>query len=398
MIAITILAAIIALWLLLPTIADLLNVVAASRSAKPAGAALPGRTRFHVLVPAHNEAEVILACLEELQRQDYANYAVTVIADNCSDATAAMARSAGAQCLERHDLTRTGKPHAISWALGSIDLSASDAIVIVDADCEVAPDFLRELATAGAAADVAVQPYNGVSNPGANSLTLMAAVLSEALHGIAFRLKARAGRNVPLSAGMCVGTDIIRSQGWQSFSVGEDWETYARLTVQGIPILSASAARLGALEAANLREGASQRRRWTLGKLWVLRNFWKQILKSKRIAIGAKVDAIAELAQPGPALQLGIVVILCALLFITQPPGWMVLSGLIAASLIRFAVFTAAAISRQRQPLRTLLSFGFLPVYVAWRLIAAARHLLGRGGGAWVRTGRESARSRANAA
>jgi 1,2-diacylglycerol 3-beta-glucosyltransferase len=391
MIALSLFVTAVAAWLIVPTIADAVNLVAAMRRR---GARLPDaqreQPRFLVMVPAHNEAVMLPACLQALAGQDYESYRVLVVADNCTDMTARVAAAAGVQCFEREDALRRGKPHAIAWALERVDLDAFDCMVIVDADCSVASDFLSELSLAGAARGVGAQPFNDVLNPAKSSLTRMAAVLSAATHGYAFRLKARSGRNVPLSAGMCLGVDVIRKHGWRSFSIGEDWETYARLTIAGVPILSAFGARLAALEASNVQEGASQRRRWMLGKLWVLRTFAGAIVRSNRISAGQKLDCLAELAQPGPALQLASVGVVAALLVVLQPPGWQWLLALAAATLLRTIAYTSLAIAGSDKRLATLSAFAYLPVYASWRLLSALRDLVGGRPGEWVRTGRSS--------
>src|SRR5205809_2806425 len=106
---------------------------------------------------------------------------IVVIADNCRDRTAEIARAAGVQCLERDAPQDPGKPRAIAWALGQLPVRSHDAVVIVDADTEVDADFIAYLATASPPlATKVLQPYNGVSNARQNALTRMAAVLSMA--------------------------------------------------------------------------------------------------------------------------------------------------------------------------------------------------------------------------
>ena len=59
---------------------------------------------------------------------------IIVVADNCTDATAQVARDAGVTVWERHDAVRRGKPYAIAWAVEQLDLVANDGVVIIDAD------------------------------------------------------------------------------------------------------------------------------------------------------------------------------------------------------------------------------------------------------------------------
>ncbi len=103
------------------------------------------RTRFAVVIPAHDEELLIADVIHSLARCDYPQekIVVHVIADNCSDATAARARELGVEVAERVDLDNRGKGQALAWMFERMDLSACNAVVIFDADNLVEPDFFR---------------------------------------------------------------------------------------------------------------------------------------------------------------------------------------------------------------------------------------------------------------
>src|SRR5581483_3655698 len=151
----------------------------------------PRPPRLLFLVPAHDEEALIGSCVQSLRRLRYPAdaFAVWVVADNCSDRTAALARQAGACCLERTDPARPGKPHAVAWALARLPIRDFDAVAIIDADTVVDPGFARGLAAAAPLRAKVVQPFNGVRNPADNALTRLAAVLATANHGLAFLVK-----------------------------------------------------------------------------------------------------------------------------------------------------------------------------------------------------------------
>ena len=83
-------------------------------------------TRFAVLVAAHNEAHGISDVLESLARQEYPRelFDIYVVADNCTDETADVARAHGAIVYERTDAVFIGKGHAIGWLLACIKSTA----------------------------------------------------------------------------------------------------------------------------------------------------------------------------------------------------------------------------------------------------------------------------------
>src|SRR5262249_6186875 len=122
-------------------------------------------------IPAHNEERVLVDALRSCAEFDYPaeQFRVWVIADNCTDRTAAVARGHGAACLERRDATRRGKGHALAWALPKVLAGGPDAGVVLDADCGLDRRALRSFAaalTAGAeAAQAKVVAVNADASP-----------------------------------------------------------------------------------------------------------------------------------------------------------------------------------------------------------------------------------------
>jgi len=358
------------------------------RRATPSSAALQ---RLLFLVPAHNEELLIEACVRSLLQVRYprARLSVVVIADNCHDRTADLARAAGAQCLERRDPRLPGKPRAIAWALDRLPVDEHDAVVIVDADTIVDAECAAELNAAGPLRAKAAQAFFDLSNPRESPLTRMAAVLATATHRFAYPLKQGAGLNVPLVGnGMVLGSDVLAQHGWHAFSICEDWEMYALLTARGVPIECVPSAHVYAQEARSLRESATQRERWTAGRLTVLARRGPQLLLSRHITLPQKLDALAELAAPGPALHLGLVLLSSLLCLILHPPAGGLLVAALGASLLRPTAYTIAALAVHPEPARAVSAFAFLPIYVLWRIVTAVRALRMVGDRPWIRTQR----------
>jgi cellulose synthase/poly-beta-1,6-N-acetylglucosamine synthase-like glycosyltransferase len=347
--------------------------------------------RFLFLVPAHNEAQLIDSCVHSLLTLRYRadRRAVFVIADNCTDQTAARARASGASCLERNNLALPGKPRAIAWALTQLPLDSYDAVIIIDADTIVDPDFGTALAHAAPLNHKVLQAYFGVANPQDSSLTRMAAVLAAANFRFAYRLKRRAGVNAPLLGnGMCIGSGVLATHGWNAFTIAEDWELYALYTAQGVPIETVDHARLFAQEACSLRQSSTQRQRWTAGKLTVLIRHLGALLGSPKIGPCQKLDSAAELSAPGPVVHLGLAVALVAVVWLLRTPdaGWLTLA--LSVPIARLAVYTAVGLAIQPDPWRAARAFLFLPVYAAWRLGTAFASMKMVGDTPWVRTAR----------
>lgn len=379
--------------LLLPSVSDLISMFRIMTRRRPRGALsrVVPPPRLLVLVPAHNEQLLLASCLRSLERMRYprALVDITVIADNCNDRTGAIARAAGVRCLVRTAPDAPGKPRALAWALSQLPVRDYDGIVIVDADTEVDRDFAARIGEAAPLRHKALQPYNGVHNHSENALTRMAAILSAANHGLAYVLKNRAGLNVPLSVGMCIGSDVLASTGWTAYSLSEDWELYALLTARGVRIEGVPRARIDAQEASTLQASKSQRRRWTAGKLTVLFRHGWPLIRSRHTGVAQKLDTIAELCIAGPVVHLGIVALATAVTLLLHPPASRWLVGGLLATLLRPIVYTVAALGADPEPTQAIRAFAFLPVYAFWRIGIAVAALGMLGDKPWFRTTRQ---------
>ncbi|MEM9980387.1 MAG: glycosyltransferase family 2 protein, partial [Cyanobacteria bacterium P01_D01_bin.2] len=107
---------------------------------------LTGTTRRAILMPAHNEEAVIQATLSTLTPQLHPTDRLVVVADNCTDATADIARQAGATVLERQNDRQRGKGYALDFGLRHLSADAPDVLIMVDADCQVQPGAIDAIA------------------------------------------------------------------------------------------------------------------------------------------------------------------------------------------------------------------------------------------------------------
>ncbi|MBB5984663.1 glycosyltransferase family 2 protein [Sphingobium lignivorans] len=142
--------------------------------ARPARPAAPdsGRPRAAILMPAHDEAGGIAATIERLWPALDETISLMVIADNCTDDTARIARAAGATVLERHDTARRGKGHALAFGRDHLRGDPPDCVVVLDADCEIGRDDLRLLIDSAARSGRPVQScYLLRSRPGDSAMT-----------------------------------------------------------------------------------------------------------------------------------------------------------------------------------------------------------------------------------
>ena len=123
------------------------QVLLAWLPARSLPSAKSSRPRVAVLVPAHNESSVIVATLKTIGPQLLEGDRLLVVADNCSDDTAALARAAGAEVVERSNDRQRGKGYALDFGVRHLASAAPDVIIIVDADCQISEGFVERLAT-----------------------------------------------------------------------------------------------------------------------------------------------------------------------------------------------------------------------------------------------------------
>lgn len=354
----------------------------------------PGRMpRLLILVPAHDESLLIGGCVASLlgMRRQRASVRVIVIADNCQDETAAIARQFGAEVLERIDPGAPGKPAAIAWALRRLEGEEYEAVVIVDADTVVDPGFADAIADFAPLEDLALQTRFGVANEGDSWLTRLASLWVDVRYDRQFIRKQCAGLNIVLTGnGMCFGRDWLERVGWISEGLTEDLALYARATSRGERIGYAPGARIFAQEAEGMKQGVTQRQRWQAGKWEVLREEGAALVRSRRIGFGQKLDALAELVLPGPVTHSAVAILGAACGLALGGMLATITAGLFLLSLLPLGAAVLPAIARRPDRRRLLLDLLMLPVYAVWRLGVSLSGRLKPRDGTWRRSPRHA--------
>ncbi|MBD2750536.1 glycosyltransferase [Microvirga sp. BT688] len=130
----------------------------ASLAFRTGGSIRPGP--IAVIVPAHNEEAGILPTLQDIEAQLRPGDRLLVVANNCSDNTAAVARAVGAEVSERHDPDHRGKGYALDWGMRHLRQDPPETVIIIDADRRVAPGTVLTLAQAALATGRPTQALN----------------------------------------------------------------------------------------------------------------------------------------------------------------------------------------------------------------------------------------------
>src|SRR5262249_31253627 len=253
-----------------------LSLAALRRPPRGDGGGAPGQ-RLVVLVPAHDEAELIGRCLGSLQDQPYPRdlYRIVVIADNCTDGTADLAAAAGAEVMVRHSRTERGKGYALRWAMDRI-LGAPepfDAFVVVDADSVADQGLLAGLAAAlGMGAEVAQGEYLALEE-GTDARARLRSAAFLLFHRARFAGRATLGLPCALVGnGMLFSRGLVETFPWNAYSRVEDLEYSIDLRLRGVRPVFAAAARVRAPVSSSGPGARTQRLRWEGGRLEVVRS------------------------------------------------------------------------------------------------------------------------------
>lgn len=355
--------------------------------------------RFLVLIPAHNEEAGIQSTLESLSNLEYPRdrYRVLVIADRCTDGTAALTRKRGAQCFERID-GQPGKGAAIAWGIHEARKAqvAFDAVVIIDADTIADRELLSAFNVAFQSGHQVQQGYNYISNPWASPFTRIIAVTGVLRNGRYYAGKTAIGLQGMLTGtGMCLGAAVLERRGWTAFSVGEDWEFSVKLLLSGERIYFNPSAKTFANESQNLKQASHQRLRWASGRYAVMAsNVWALIRQGIRKRSFSLIDSAVTLVAPNYSSQASLTLLCLAGSWLnTDDPLWGVSFHWAAALLVAIAGYFLLGVFSTEAPAKALGGLLLIPLFLPWRLTIEVLGVMGYGRQDWGRISRSSTSS-----
>ncbi|KUK82350.1 MAG: Glycosyltransferase [Pelotomaculum thermopropionicum] len=297
---------------------------------------LPPGSRFAVVVAAHNEERVIGELIRNLQGLDYPKelYHIYVVADNCTDNTAAIAARKGARVIERFNNMEKGKGYALEYAFNNIFESGFeyDAVVVFDADNLVSTDFLTIMNSRLLRGEKIIQGYLDTKNADDTWITksiYIGYLLTNRFWQLA---KYNMGFTCALGGtGMCLSTAVLKQYGWGMTSLTEDLEFQTKALMNNIKVNWAHDARVYDEKPLNLPQSWRQRRRWMQGHCNVAgRYLGKLLLEGIRTRNFAMIDGAVYLIQPFLLMFTGMGILLNVLmgpelLLMIGNPVWIVI-------------------------------------------------------------------------
>lgn len=239
--------------------------------------------KFMAIVPAHNEEAVIKNLVESLNAQNYPKelYDVYVIADNCTDATAEIAKDAGAIVLKRFDEQNKTKGHALNWFIKQkIEENADyDALCVFDADNIVDKNFLKNMNKKLCQGEEVVQGYRDIKNPTDSWIAGGYAIFYWMMHRFYHLARYNLGLSPLLNGtGFMVKFDLLKPNGWQTITLTEDIEYSLINIAQGRKLGWAVDAIVYDEQPVTFKASWSQRSRWTVGHLQCMKEYTGKLI------------------------------------------------------------------------------------------------------------------------
>ena len=346
-----------------------------------------------VLIPAHNEEAGIAGTIESIHANDYPAESVKifVIADNCDDNTAEVARNAGATVVERFNKDHRGKGQALDWFLKRHKelYNGLDVITIIDADVRADRNYLREISFSFSQPGVqALQAYNGVSNPEAGWRPALLDAAFNVFNHLRMAGPFQLSESCVLKGnGMAFDKFLIEDTGWPCHSIVEDMEFSLLLLMNEISVHYNPDAIVRSEMVTSGANASSQRKRWESGRFNLVATMAFPLLRlffsTGQIRY---LVAFAELAVP-PLTLLVLLFAAASLLSLTLLHG--VWNQIIAAWWAILVFYVVSGQIQRRAGLHTWRVLVAAPFYILWKIPLYAAMAIRKKSDAWVRTKRE---------
>ncbi|NRA32691.1 MAG: glycosyltransferase [Polyangiaceae bacterium] len=258
---------------------------------------------FAVIICAHNEASVVEGVIHSLLAADYPKdkLRVFVVADNCTDETAKIARGAGAEVVERNSETDRTKGYALQFGIEHVKSEGPfDGLCVFDADNHVWPNYFRVLNDYLGEGHVAIQAYLDTKNPKESWVTRCIAIAYHVTNRFWLRARARLGLPTTLGGtGFCLAWNIIENYSWDPGSLADDLDLTVRLALHDINVSYCPHTRTEDEKPTTLKQSFIQRMRWMQGHNDVaFRRIAQVFVHAVRTPSLACVDVMLHLLQP----------------------------------------------------------------------------------------------------
>lgn len=249
--------------------------------------------KFIAIIPAHNEEKVISNLVESLKQQNYPKECldIYVIADNCTDNTAKIAKESGAIVYERTDPEKKTKGYAMQWLLNKMEEQGieCDAICVFDADNIVDKEFMNAMNKKLCQGEEVVQGYRDIKNPSDTWITAGYALFYWTMHRFYHLARYNVGLSPLLNGtGFMVKYDLIKKEGWNTKTLTEDIEFSLMNIAKGRTLGWSTEAKVYDEQPLGFKQSWKQRTRWSVGHLqcfkYYVKDLAKGVIKHKKVS------------------------------------------------------------------------------------------------------------------
>ena len=350
------------------------------------------RRRVAVLVPAHNESTDLLPTLADILTQLYPHDRLLVVADNCTDDTAAVARAGGAEVVERHDLTRLGKGYALDWGLRHLASDPPEFVVFIDADCRLAERTIDRLVETCAQAHQPVQALYLMRAPDGSRINHQVAEFAWRVKNWVRPLGLRA-LGLPcqlVGTGMAFPWHLIRAADLANGWIVEDVKVGLDLAAAGHAPCFCPSAVVTSCFPSSVKGVGIQRQRWEQGHIETI----LQVLPRLFIAAIARrrwglLALIFDLAVPPLSLLailgVGILAVSASAALVGLSAAALAISMTSLLALIAAAALAWIKYGRDVLPLEAIFS---IAPYIGGKLGLYRQIASGKTDARWIRTDR----------
>jgi len=392
----TVLLAVAAVLLSLPAVAMLVLTLAAGKrnAASAPKYRVQSRLRVAVLVPAHNESQNVLptiACLLPQMRQ---GDRLVVVADNCSDDTAQIARGAGATVVERHNTELRGKGYALAFGVDSLRADPPDVVMVVDADCTVTSTAVERVSAHCMQTGCPVQMLNLMQAGPGSSVRLRILEFAFVMKNMVRPLGShRLGGACHLTGtGMALPWDLMSTAQLATGHIVEDMKLGVDMAIRGHPAQFYLDAKVSSAFPDDSQVARVQKSRWEHGHLATqMEEFPRVAWAALRSGQPALYVLTLDLMIPPLALY---ALVLGAGLTLASAGSllWPLLvpaAAILAAATLAFIGSVGLTWSRYGRHLLSTRELLAIPIYAIWKIPVYLAYFMRRHSG-WVRTKRDS--------
>jgi cellulose synthase/poly-beta-1,6-N-acetylglucosamine synthase-like glycosyltransferase len=359
------------------------------RNAAPAATR---RGRVAVLVPAHDEAACISQTLNSIRTQLSVGDRLVVVADNCSDNTAEIAIKLGAEVSVRSDLSRIGKGYALDWGLRFLEQDPPDTVIVIDADCILAPLTIERMAEQSQRTERPVQALYLMTSPSGSRVNHQVAEFAWRVKNLVRPLGLSA-LGLPcqlMGSGMAFPWMVLRSVDLANGHIVEDLKLGLDLARTGFAPAFCPAARVSSTFPNSAKGARTQRERWEHGQLTLafksaVLELWEAIVRRN---FGLYVLASDLLVPPLSLFTMALVITLLASALLAFFAGHSLPLAIVSTSVVGFGLAIVLAWMAYGRAVLPAKSLALIPAFLFVKLRHYASALLRGGTSQWIRTDR----------